>query len=65
MFSEHAVEYLRNSECYSFQIFATVVSTPENLLIELSGGLGTKVSNFPIKNVFSENVVGYLRNGKC
>ena len=39
VFWETAVGYLRNSECYSFQTFAIVFSTPENLLIEISGTL--------------------------
>ena len=52
MFSENAVEYLRNSECYSFQTFAIVLSIPENLLIGISGALGMKVSHFLSKNVF-------------
>ena len=44
--SENAVEYLRNSECYSFQIFAIVFSTPENLLVGITGALGMKESHF-------------------
>ena len=35
-------EYLTNSECESFQTFAIVFSTPENLLVGISGALGTK-----------------------
>ena len=65
MFSENAVEYLRNSECKSFQTFAIVLSTPENLLVGISGALGTNKIHFLSKNVFWENAVGYLRNGKC
>ena len=65
MFWENAVEYLRNSECWSFQTFAIVFSTPENLLVEVSGALGMKESHFLSKNVFWENAVGYLRNGEC
>ena len=34
------------SECLSFQTFAIVFSTPENLLVEISGALGTKESQF-------------------
>ena len=49
----------------SFQTFAIVFSTPENLLVEVSGALGTKESHFLSKNVFWENAVGYLRNGEC
>ena len=65
MFWENAAEYLRNSECWSFQTFAIVFSTPGNLLVEISGALGTKQSHFPIKNVFWENTVGYLRKSEC
>ena len=46
MFWENAVEYLRNSECYSFQTFAIVFSTPENLLVGIYGALGMNVSHF-------------------
>ena len=55
----------RNSECWSFQTFAIVFSTPKNLLVEVSGALGMKESHFLSKNVFWENGVGYLRNSKC
>ena len=58
MFSENAVEYLRNGECKSFQTFATVFSTPENLLIGISGALGMTECHFLSKNVFWENAVG-------
>ena len=57
--------YLRNSECWSFQTFAIVFSTPENLLVRISGAVGTNESHFLIKNVFWENAVGHLRNGEC
>ena len=40
-------------------------STPENLLVGITGALGTKKSHFLIKNVFWENAVEYLRNGEC
>ena len=46
MFWENAVEYLRNSECWSFQTFAIVFSTPENLLVDISAAVGTKQSHF-------------------
>ena len=36
---ENAVGYLRNGECYSFQTFAIVFSTPENLLVKITGAL--------------------------
>ena len=65
MFWENAVEYLRNSEYKTFQAFAIVFSTPESLLVRITGALGTKESHFLSKNVFWENAVGYLRNGKC
>ena len=38
--------YLRNGECKSFQTFAIVFSTPDNLLVGISGALGTKESHF-------------------
>ena len=46
MFWENAVEYLRNGECKSFQIFAIVFSTPKNLLVGISGALGMKRIHF-------------------
>ena len=64
MFQENAVKYLRNGKCKSFQTFATVFSTPENLLVAITGGLGTKESHFLSKNVFWENAVEYLRNSE-
>ena len=48
-----------------FQTFAIVFSTPENLLVGISGALGMKGSHFLSKNVFWENTVGYLRNSEC
>ena len=48
-----------------FQTFAIVFSTPEHLLGGISRALGMKESHFLSKNVFSENAVGYLRNGEC
>ena len=65
MFSENALEYLRNGECQSFQTFAIVFSTPENLLVEITGALGIKKSHFLSKIVFWENAVRHLRNGEC
>ena len=50
--------YLRNSECWSFQTFAIVFSTPKNLLVEVSGALGMKESHFISKNVFWEMLWG-------
>ena len=46
MFWENAVRYLRNGKCKSFQIFAIVFSTPENLLVGISGALGMKRIHF-------------------
>ena len=37
--------YLRNGECYSFQTCAIVFSTPENLLVKISGALWTTESH--------------------
>ena len=65
MFWENTVDYLKNSECKRFQIFAIVFSTPENLLVQISGTLGMTESHFLIKNVFWENTVDYLRNSEC
>ena len=42
VFWENAAGYLRNSECYSFQTFAIVFSTPKNLLVGISGALAMK-----------------------
>ena len=47
----------------AFKTFVILFSTPENLLVEISGTLGMKESHFLSKNLFWENVVGYLRNG--
>ena len=49
----------------AFKTFAIVFSTPENLLVRISGDLGKKVSHFLSKHVFWENAVGYLRNVEC
>ena len=46
------------------QTFAIVFSTPENLLVGISGALGMTESHFLSRNVFWENVV-YLRNSEC
>ena len=42
MFLEIAVEYLWNGECQSFQTFAIVFYTHENLLVEIYGALWMK-----------------------
>ena len=47
------------------ETFAIVFSIPENLLVGISGALGMSVSHFLSRNVFWENVVGYLGNGEC
>ena len=65
MFSEHAVEYLRNGKMLELSTFAIVFSTPENVLLGISGALGMKEIHFYSKNVFWENAVGYLRNSEC
>ena len=52
IFLENAVEYLRDSEYYSFQTFAIVFSTPEKLLVGISGAIGMKESHFLSKHVF-------------
>ena len=48
----------------AFRTFAIVFSTPENLLVGISGALGTKENHFLSKNVFSKNAVEYLRNSE-
>ena len=66
MFWENVVGYLRNGECWSFQPFAIVFSTPENLpSVGICRALGMNESHVLNKNVFWENVVGYIRNGEC
>ena len=64
VFWENAVGYLRGGECYSFQTFAIVFSSPENLLVGISGALEMIESHFLSKNVFWEKIVGYLRGGE-
>ena len=49
----------------AFQTFAIVFSTPENLLVGISGALGMKESHFLSKYVFWGKAVEYLRNGEC
>ena len=65
VFWGNGVGYLRNGECWNFQTFAIVFSTPENFQIGISGALGIKENHFLSKNVCWENAVGYLRNGEC
>ena len=43
---------------------AFVFSTPENLLVGISGAPGMTGIHFLSKNVFWENAVGNLRNGE-
>ena len=40
-------------------------STPENLIVVISGALGTKESHYLSKNVIWENAVEYLTNSEC
>ena len=49
----------------TFRTVTIVFSTPENLLVGISGTLGMKESHFLSKDVFWENAVGYLRNSEC
>ena len=66
VFWENAVEYISQTvNAESFQTFAIVFSTPENLLVGISGALGTKESHYLSKNVFWENAVDYLTNSEC
>ena len=58
VFWENGVGYLRNSDCWSFQTFAIVFSTPEKLLIGISRALGMQESHFLCKNMCWENGVG-------
>ena len=52
-------------QCYSFQSFATVFSTTENLLVGISGDLGIRQKAiFSAKMMFWENPVEYLRNSQ-
>ena len=46
MIWENAVEYHRKIECLSFQTFAIVFCTPENLLVGISGALEQKKNAF-------------------
>ena len=49
----------------TFRAVTIVFSTPENILVWISEGLGMKESHFRRKNVIWENALGYLRNGEC
>ena len=51
-FEKNVIGYLKNSECQSFQTFAIMFNTPENLLLGISGALGIKESYFLSINVF-------------
>ena len=46
MFWENGVGYLKNSECKSFQTFAIMFSTPENLLVGIYGALEKMKATF-------------------
>ena len=48
----------------AFKPLPLCFSTPESLLVGITGALGTKENHFLSKNVFWENAVEYLRNGK-
>ena len=63
-FEEMLLGISETGKCENVQTFAIVFSTPENLLVGISGVLGVKKSHFLSKNVFWGNAVGYLRNSK-
>ena len=65
VFWDNAVGYLGYGVCYSFETFAIVFSTHENLPVEICGALGMQESYFLSKNVFWENAVWYLIYGMC
>ena len=48
-----------------FKPLPIVFSTPENVLVGITGALGMKESHFLSKYVVWENVVEYLRNNEC
>ena len=58
MFWENAAEYLRHSECYNFQTFAIVFSTPWNLLVGITGALEQKKGTFSAKTCFEKMLWG-------
>ena len=45
--------------------FSIVFSTPQNLLVGISGALGSKESHYLSKNLFCKNAVDYLTNSEC
>ena len=49
----------------TFRTVTIVFSTPDNLLVGISGTLGMKESHFLSTDMFWENAVEYLRNSKC
>ena len=61
---ENVVGYLRNGEL-ELSNLCIVFSTPENLLVGISGALGEWGSHFLSWNMFSENAMEYLRNSEC
>ena len=44
--------------------FHIMFSTPENVLVGISGALGMKESHFLSYNMFREHAVEYLRNSE-
>ena len=48
----------------AYQTIAIVFSSPENLLVGISGALEMIESHFLSKKVFWEKIVGYLRGGE-
>ena len=58
--------YPRNSEWYSFQTFAIVFSSPENLLAGISGVLEMKGKPLSMqKCVLRHCHQAYLKNNEC
>ena len=51
-----------NARAFNLSI---MFSTPENVLVGISGALGMKESHFLSYNMFWENAVEYLRNSEC
>ena len=49
----------------SFQTFGIVFSTPDNLIVGISGALGTKENHYLRKYVIWKNTVEYLTNSEC
>ena len=66
-FENNAAEYLRHMvNVIAFKPLPLYLAPLENLLVGITGALGTKESHFlKAKNLFSENAVEYLRHGEC